>query len=94
MMNIYGDKGQAGNMQPERLNPESSIKEHAIVQTVIERHGGGNNKTSRHTSGHKSNRMIDAKIQFYGTYIQLGLIELSKSSLIDLEALRGDRAQA
>lgn len=64
-MNIYGDKGQAGNMQPERLNPENS-QEYAIVQTTIERRGGGNNKTSRHMSGHKSNRMIDAKIQFYG----------------------------
>lgn len=69
-MNIYGHKGQAGNVQPERLNPMTLISD-AIVQPKFERFGGGNNKTSRLAIGHKSNRSIDATISFYGTYIQL-----------------------
>ena len=70
-MKIHGDKGQAGNVQPERLNPRNSY-EYAIVQTGNESLGGGNNKTSRLEIGQiESNRMIDARISFYGTYCQL-----------------------
>ena len=57
-------------MQVERLNPENSIKEYAIVLLSCDKYER-RQKWSPARKGHKSNRLIDAKISFYGTYVML-----------------------
>ena len=56
-------------VQAERLNPEKS-KDYVIVQPLIERQRGSRNDYPPH-KWLTSNRLIDAKICFYGTYVQL-----------------------
>ena len=57
-------------VQAERLNPENSLKEYAIVLISCDKHER-QQKWLPARKGHKSNRLIDAKISFYGTYVQL-----------------------
>jgi len=67
---LTGNKGQAGNVQAERLNPERS-KDHAIVQPTIERRGGSRNVYPPSKNGIQVILQIDAKMSFYGTYIAI-----------------------
>jgi hypothetical protein len=75
--------------------------EHAKVYTAYERRGGESEAVCPPLQcGHKSNRLIDAKISFYGTYVQLNeqvtlqnqdpkMYGVYKSSLIDSKLLPG-----
>lgn len=67
---LTGNKGQAGNVQAERLNPES-LKRHAIVQPTIERRGGSRNVYPPYLYGIQVILQIDAKMSFYGTYVAI-----------------------
>ena len=57
-------------MQPERLNEKThmgcdSLNSIRKMERVLR------SVNPAFTKGHKSNRMIDAKISFYGTYVML-----------------------